>query len=172
MNSMSSMPTAPIKSEQMEKFLADIPTSHPMFRRPDFSSQNLSESQYENLPKNFSNPLQILTDSVNVPKMENPSKLGDNPLKMMENPLFSAALQQLARDTEEKSRNLSPSLIQQAQAIQFLAQLQNLLLLNPQQQQQQQNNNPKDHLKHSKKVKIIPALKGTVEVFSSDQILI
>merc|ERR1712025_1375140 len=48
-----------------------------------------------------------------------------------ENPLFSAALQQLARDTEEKSRNVSPALLQQAQAIQFLAHLQSILLLNP-----------------------------------------
>ena len=126
-----------------------------MFRRPDFSAQNLSESQFENLPKNFSNPLEILTESGNVSKMENPPKFGENPQKIMENPLFSAALQQLARDTEEKSRNLSPALIQQAQAIQFLAQLQNLLLLNPQQQHQQQqhNSSPKDSHKLNKKVK-------------------
>ena len=35
------------------------------------------------------------------------------------------------RDTEEKTRNLSPALLQQAQAIQFLAHLQSILLLNP-----------------------------------------
>ena len=38
----------------------------------------------------------------------------------------------LFRNTEEeKARNLSPALLQQAQAIQFLAHLQSILLLNP-----------------------------------------
>ena len=116
LNSMSSLPFGnSVKFELMQKFLSDIPGGKP--------AENSSTPSFENTPKNLSNPLQILTESVNppthFPKTENPPNMADNPL-------FSAALAQLARETESNksrnldlanSRNLSPAFLQQAQEI-------------------------------------------------------
>ena len=156
---MYSVPPMGVKSELMHKFLADIPASSAAssFGTPPFLPENLSKSQFENLPKNFSNPLQILTESLHQrpgpQSAENPPKAPENPLKFGENPLFSAALQQLARDTEEKSRNLSPALVQQAQAIQFLAQIQSLLLQNSNQSINAEQKGSDDRQRHTKKVR-------------------
>ena len=129
---MSSLPfESSVKFELMQKFLADIPGVGGAKPPPPLPSAN---HPFENAPKNLSNPLKIHTDTPpstaaavspphNFVKTENLPGGG-----MADNPLFSAALAQMARDTESnKSRNLDPSsphspnlpppaLMQQAQA--------------------------------------------------------
>ena len=115
---------AAVKSELMQKFLADIPAS-----MAAAAHENAAKSSPFDQPKMMPSPLDVLAQSVNSKPADNglpenlkfsPENLpkfgGENVGKGGENPLFSAALQQLARD----SRTVNPALLQQVRQKSFL----------------------------------------------------
>ena len=116
---------AAVKSELMQKFLADIPAS-----MAAAAQENVAKSSPFDQPKMMPSPLDVLAQSVNSKPADNglpenlvkfsPENLpkfgGENVGKGGENPLFSAALQQLARD----SRTVNPALLQQVRQKTFL----------------------------------------------------